>query len=315
MATTFHGPTPWPHITRAIRGQSPRYAAIAYLGHLAPELLPLRAGDLLIVNASTAAIRGHATSPAVLAYYLNRGVRILSSPTLHAKVIVTDRRAVIGSANASENSTLTNEAVIITDDPKVVADSLAFIKSIDETTDVDQIFIDNATREWEIGRGVPIPGVSGRIQNRDNAFLPTTAARMFIKQDSDHESDLGEDALPEGRPSWGSFESGPTVKYQLQALRLQRRCSIAYGDVIIRISPNGEALRSPAVVISKPERVINSSNQFQCILRTRTDLTDLPVTRAEKHLAEVGSPTARLRTDHFVRSSSIRSELLALWNL
>ncbi|MFD9670059.1 phosphatidylserine/phosphatidylglycerophosphate/cardiolipin synthase family protein, partial [Rhodococcus sp. NPDC059968] len=86
MGTTFHGPSPWPHITRAIRTRGARYAAIGYLGQDAPDLLPLRAGDLLVVNASKAAIRAHATSPAALAYYVNKGVRVLSSPTLHAKV-------------------------------------------------------------------------------------------------------------------------------------------------------------------------------------------------------------------------------------
>ena len=91
MGTTFHGPNPWPHITRAIRTRGARLAAIAFLGLDAPELLPLRAGDVLIVNASKAALRAHATSPAILAYYLDRDVRVLSSPTLHANVIATNR--------------------------------------------------------------------------------------------------------------------------------------------------------------------------------------------------------------------------------
>lgn len=179
MGASFHGPNPWPHITRAIRTRGPRYAAVPYLGHLAPELLPLRSGDLLIVNASTAAIRAHATSPAVLAHYLSKGVRILSSSTLHAKVIVTNQRAVIGSPNASENSTFTHEAVVISDDPQVVADSHAFINNIDETTAVDQIFIDDAAREWAIGRAVPIPGITGRRQNLDNDFPLTPTNRVL----------------------------------------------------------------------------------------------------------------------------------------
>ncbi|SEC26858.1 hypothetical protein SAMN04490220_1211 [Rhodococcus jostii] len=61
MGTAFHGPSPWPHITRAIRTRGPRHAAIAHLGQDAPTLLPLRAGDVLVVNASRAAVRAHAT--------------------------------------------------------------------------------------------------------------------------------------------------------------------------------------------------------------------------------------------------------------
>ncbi|WKN60037.1 hypothetical protein HJ581_0040150 [Rhodococcus opacus] len=145
MGTTFHGPSPWPHITRAIRVRGPRHAAIAYLGEDAPALLPLRAGDLLVVNASRAAVRAHVTSPIALAYYVEAGVRVLSSPNLHANVIATSRRAVIGSANASHSSTIADEAVVITDDPEVVAAAWTFIDGIEEITEVDQVFLDNAT--------------------------------------------------------------------------------------------------------------------------------------------------------------------------
>ncbi|CAG7622780.1 Rrf2 family transcriptional regulator [Rhodococcus opacus] len=71
MGTTFAGPNPWPRITRAIRTKGPRHAAIAYLDQDAPTtLLPLRKGDVLVVNASTAALRAHATSPATLTHYV-----------------------------------------------------------------------------------------------------------------------------------------------------------------------------------------------------------------------------------------------------
>ena len=69
----------------------------------------------------------------------------MRSPTLHAKVIVTNTRAVIGSANASENSTLADDAVVITDDPDIIASVRKFIDSLDEITEVDQVFLDNAT--------------------------------------------------------------------------------------------------------------------------------------------------------------------------
>lgn len=315
MGTTFHGPNPWPHITRAIRTRGPRYVAIAYLGHLAPELLPLRAGDLLIVNASTTAIRAHATSPAVLAHYYERGVRILSSPTLHAKVIVTTRRAVIGSANASENSTFSSEAVIITDDPKVVADSRLFITNIDEITDVDEVFINNAFRDWEIGRAVPIPGITGRIQKPDNDFLPSFADRMFIRQDGSHQPDSSDSILTGRRYSTSRQSLGPTVKYRLETLRLGKPDHVARGDVIIRISADNEWLHAPALVVAEREQISLSSNGFQCILRRRNDLPMLAVSDAEQRLAEVGYSCKRLWTNHCVRSPNIRAELLALWNL
>ena len=313
MGTSFHGPNPWPHITRAIRTRGPRYAAVPYLGHLAPELLPLRSGDLLIVNASTAAIRAHATSPAVLAHYLSKGVRILSSSTLHAKVIVTNQRAVIGSPNASENSTFTHEAVVISDDPQVVADSRAFINNIDETTAVDQIFIDNAAREWAIGRAVPIPGITGRMQNLDNDFPLTPTNRIFIRQVSDHETSVR--IAPVKQTSTKHLPVNPSVRYRLETLRLGKPSSMARGDVVIRISTDDGLLLPPAVLISNQDRIPDSPSQFQFFLRVRNDLLPLPVADTERYLVDVGHPSAQLRSNHYVRSLSLRAELLALWNL
>ncbi|ELB92924.1 hypothetical protein Rwratislav_11518, partial [Rhodococcus wratislaviensis IFP 2016] len=140
----------------------------------------------LIDNASKAAVRAHATSPAALAHYLNKGVRVLSSPTLHAKVIATNTRAVIGSANASENSTLADDAVVITDDPQIIASVRKFIDGLDEITEVDQVFLDDAILEWEIGRAVPLPGVTGRVRIETD-FLPTPVTRMFVKHAVDYE--------------------------------------------------------------------------------------------------------------------------------
>ncbi|QHE73196.1 phospholipase D family protein [Rhodococcus sp. WAY2] len=314
MGTTFHGPSPWPHITRAIRTRGARYAAIGYLGQDAPELLPLRAGDLLVVNASKAAIRAHATSPAALTYYLNKGVRVLSSPTLHAKVIATNTRAVIGSANASENSTLADDAVVITDDPEIVAGVRKFIDGLDEITEVDQVFLDDAILEWEIGRAVPLPGVTGRVRT-DTDFLPTPVRRMFVQHAVDYEPTDTEQQVLDSQRGRHSTAGGPAVKYQLESLRLDTRGTLRRGDVIVFVSTGDEWIHPPAVVISDPMRIPRSGGAVLFFLRTRTDLPPVPLTDAEKALTDLGHPGSRLRTDHYVRSPTLRTALLALWDL
>ncbi|WP_182263435.1 phospholipase D family protein [Rhodococcus sp. UFZ-B548] len=315
MGTTFHGPNPWPHITRAIRTRGPRRAAIAYLGQDSPELLPLRAGDILVVNASKAAIRAHATSPAALAHYLGKGVRVLSSPTLHAKVIATNRRAVIGSANATINSTYSDDAVIITDDPDIITSVRTFIDGLDDITEVDHTFIDHATAEWAIGRAVPIPGVTGRIHNPDNDFLPTPTARMFVKHVVDYQPSPTELHLIREQQPRKPTTSGPVAKYQLQTLRLGKPSTITSGDVIILVSSDQEWIYPPALVTAEPVRIPRSGGAVMVFLRIRTDLPPLPLHIAEKHLADLGHAGPRLRADHYVRAVSIRTALLELWNL
>ncbi|MFD9664375.1 phosphatidylserine/phosphatidylglycerophosphate/cardiolipin synthase family protein [Rhodococcus sp. NPDC059968] len=314
MGTTFHGPSPWPHITRAIRTRGARYAAIGYLGQDAPELLPLRAGDLLVVNASKAAVRAHATSPAALAYYVNKGVRVLSSPTLHAKVIATSRRAVIGSANASENSALADDAVVITDDPDIIASVRKFIDGLDELTEVDEVFLDDANREWEIGRAVPLPGVTGRVRTGTD-FLPAPVARMFVKHAVDYEPTHTEHQVLEEHRSRQRTTAGPAVKYQLESLRLDKPSSVKRGDVIIFVSADDEWIYPPAVVVSDAMKIPRSGGAVLYFLRIRTDLPPLSLPEAEKVLTDLGHPGSRLPTDHYVRSPSLRTALLGLWNL
>ncbi|GAF45439.1 hypothetical protein [Rhodococcus wratislaviensis] len=157
-------------------------------------------------------MRAHATSPTALAYYLDTGVGVLSSPNLHTGVIATDRRAVIGSANASHSSTLADEAAVITDDPSVVAAVRAFIDDIDEITEVDQVFLDNATAEWQIGRAVPLPGVTSRGR-ADPGFLPAKIPRMFLRHIIDYQPS------PTEHHAWARHRrgpAGPAAKYQLE---------------------------------------------------------------------------------------------------
>ncbi|MFC9557033.1 phospholipase D family protein [Rhodococcus sp. NPDC056960] len=313
MGTAFHGPSPWPHITRAIRTRGPRRAAIAHLGQDAPTLLPLRAGDVLVVNASRAAVRAHATSPVALAHYLDAGVRVLSSPNLHANVIVTDRRAVIGSANASHSSTLAEEAVVITDDPDIVAAAGAFIDGLEVITEVDQTFLDNATAQWQIGRAVPLPGVTSRGRG-DPGFLPATIPRMFVRHIVDY------DPGPAEYHAWASEArrgpAGPATKYQLEWFRHDRSDSrLERGDVLLFVTADNQWLYAPAVVDSEAIAILHAHGAVGHLLRSRVDLAPIPVPDAEHTLAGLGHPHPRLRVDHRIASPSLRTALLGLWNL
>ncbi len=116
--------------------------AIAYVTDA--ELLPLQSGDVLVTDASDAAIAGSRTSAAVLAKYLELGVELFSLDNLHAKVAVLDDWAVIGSANASQNSaTYYVEAAVVTDRPDLVGQADKFVLSLAKSsTPINKPFID-----------------------------------------------------------------------------------------------------------------------------------------------------------------------------
>lgn len=118
----------WPAITARAAKARRRQAAIAYVTE---DLLGLRAGDLLVTDASRAAIRSGETCAMLLRTLLRRGVKVHSCAGLHAKAILLDEVAVIGSGNmsrASRSSLI--EAAILTDAPSTVSGVASLIAQL-----------------------------------------------------------------------------------------------------------------------------------------------------------------------------------------
>ena len=316
VGTTLHAPHPWPHITAALRGPGPRRVAIAYLDHTAPELLPLRAGDQLIVNAARPAVRAHATFPTALARFLDAGVRVMSTPNLHTGLIVTAGRVIVGPASASYGSTLADETALFTDDPDAIAAAHAFLDGLVDTVEVDAVFLDSAVTIWQVGRVVPLAGIGSRARV-DHDFLPTPVRRMFLRHLGDHT--LAEENADHLSAS-GRNSNGPDSRYGTQWLRddhpgIDRRTRLEPGDVVIRIGDDDSRLHPPAVVDTGPVRIPHTRRAVAYRLRTRTDLGPVAMEEAARALADLGHPRPRLHHDHRVVSASLRAALLRLWKL
>ena len=77
----------WPAIAKVLAPAGRKLAAVAFLGADAPDLLAsLRAGDLLVCDASPHALTAGATHPDALDALLTHGVDVRSLPHMHAKV-------------------------------------------------------------------------------------------------------------------------------------------------------------------------------------------------------------------------------------
>jgi len=145
MTTRLHADRVWSTLTaaaRQCRGQA--LAAVPYFGKQGHRLLPLRAGDTLVVNAGKTAVAGGQTSPEALRKLSHKGVRLFSCDYLHAKVFVFGRTAYVGSANVSAHSRdVLAEAIVETNDPVAVSDSIRFITGLCATpigpTELDRL--------------------------------------------------------------------------------------------------------------------------------------------------------------------------------
>lgn len=131
----------WRELCRAWR-RAPRRVAVAYYSN--DDGLTFADGDVLVVDASDAAITTGQTNAAALRRAVDQGALAFSHPDLHAKVFVLGPRAFIGSANASVNARENLiECMVATDDPISVGASENFVRSIANAgQSVDAAFLD-----------------------------------------------------------------------------------------------------------------------------------------------------------------------------
>lgn len=102
---------PWGAIRDDLKGRrAPVVAVVSFVGADGDTLLPLKRGDSLVCNADEFTVKSGLTNPLTLQRFQKRGVHLYSIQGLHAKVIVGEDFAWVGSANASDSGLL--EAII-----------------------------------------------------------------------------------------------------------------------------------------------------------------------------------------------------------
>lgn len=139
MSTKFVSPSPLLEIQKLAK-TSKGYAAVPYLGKGSSSLLPLTEGSFLVTCMDEASVRGARVDPSEVVKYIRRGVHVHNCKNLHAKVYVFGRKAVVGSANVSNNGLKLVEAAVISTDPEVVAHAKRFVQDLC----VDEIGIEYA---------------------------------------------------------------------------------------------------------------------------------------------------------------------------
>jgi hypothetical protein len=287
--------------------------AVAYVGADAPTLLPLRRGDVLIVNASDNALRNHATSPEALAAYRATGVQVFSSTRLHAKLLLTRDQAVVGSANASANSTHCDEAVVITDDAAVLADARAFIDGLDDCIEVDEEFLRHAKAIWAKGVRASYPALARRTRNP----LPPGTAVSPVPSRIEHYDLTDTETTVLRRASRQLRRAvGPAATYQFSSYRL-RPGNRPYrrGDVLIQLyrDNDGSWVAPPAVVVSDPIPISRTRSVIH-LLKQRVGLRDISLRQAQAALRQAGRRD-QLDGDREIRSPELRNAILGIWGL
>lgn len=211
------------------------WAAIAYVGVDAPEILRLGAHDTLVFDGSDANLVAGAVNPSAVGVYLAAGCRCFSLPGLHAKMLVSSDppMTVVGSANLSGHSRdHLAEAVIQTDNPDVMEAVEAQIRLWSrDGTPVDDTWLARAQALYR----KPPPGAPRREPTPEPrrarlwVMVQNSSSRELPKPVSAAEA-AAWDCMPRGLDSVRSLELNPGEDQLVKE-----------GDVVVSVwTPGGD---------------------------------------------------------------------------
>jgi hypothetical protein len=221
----------WNEISALAENAVEKQAAIAYV--TTEEYIKFTEGDTLIVDAANDTIRTGQTSAKVLAEALKNKVALYSCAGLHAKVLLIDGVAVIGSANASLSSAKQLvEAALFTDQASVVAMTRLFLEKLRRKSKrIDDEFIERiaAIKVTPRRRGKPSTAPSIKLPTSQRTWLVGSAP--FSEPRASREDKLAADGMVEAQ----KVVSRPTswVDWRLTVGSSKFRREARPGDLII----------------------------------------------------------------------------------
>ena len=125
----------WKEIECLAKESNKKHIAVAYLTDTSK--LHLKSNDILVVDASDAAVSSGQTSAAELEELFKTGIWLYSQAGLNAKIYAFDYCVVVGSTNASLSSrNRLIEASILCDEADVVKQSVTFVLQLAGTAAV-----------------------------------------------------------------------------------------------------------------------------------------------------------------------------------
>ena len=256
MGTKVHGLHPWDELTRVSKLQGPRYAAFAFIGSDAPDMLALEEGDVLVCNASEGAIRNGVTNPQALREFSDRGVQLYSCASLHAKILAVRNSAAVGSANASRSSRLSLESVVVSNEREFISDARTLVKeAIEAGTEIDEEYLTTAAT-WipdDHYRPPEIVGVT-TPPAREDVFFPDPGGRYWLAVEWQEEYSDEEDAV--ARSIRRSKEARELkTRFKLDTYLVGSDARAEPGDVFVLVHMDDEG---QLVQVWEPAKVVGS---------------------------------------------------------
>jgi hypothetical protein len=210
-------------------------AAVAYVSD--DTSIKFGEGDVLVVDASNETIASGGTSAKLLSRAFEAGASLFSNTSLHAKVMVCDGRAYIGSANVSKNSKKLLEVGVISDHPKVLSGATQFIDKLSKQSDIiDRNFIEAILK-------IPVK-VGGGGRKAPKQISIDTSRTWLISVVNEHEYPLDErKVLRDMKLVKTKADEEATYIWLRKGSRCYREVSV--GDSVVVIGRDESASKEP----------------------------------------------------------------------
>lgn len=278
-----------------------KYAAIAYV--TSDSNITFGKGDILICDASDQAIKCGETSAAVLKRFLKSGAELYSCSGLHAKTLVTDDFAVLGSSNLSASSASNLiEAAIATWRFEQRSQIRAFIQELANISiPIDSAFVARISRIPVIQRkrhGT----ASKRLQNDRTANTWIVSTIPLSSTIEDRESDLAEVGYNEAKARITDLEDVSSIRW---TGRSRFRSEAKVGDTIIELERNSKKNRCNVI---QPRPIIfrqDHTNWTRFYISTPDSYRYYAWTRFQTELRDLGIKNISVKTNRLLTKEEV----------
>jgi|SRR5580704_14761562 hypothetical protein len=252
----------WKTVRMGARKARSRQAAIAYV---TKDLLGFQKGDKLIVNASRSAITSGETDVQLLRKLHKRGVHIYDCETLHAKVVLLDDVAFVGSGNMSSSSAnALIEVGVLTNHRSTVSGVASFLEQLFfQSKELHARQLTRLCQIKVIRRGGWLPGVR-RARKPKITRLGNGAWLVGVRElmnepprDEQEKIDRATEAL---RSKTGDADLEPNWIRWVGKNRFRQECR--EGDSVIQIWSKNKTKRPSSVYRSSPVLLKQSTKKW-----------------------------------------------------
>jgi phosphatidylserine/phosphatidylglycerophosphate/cardiolipin synthase-like enzyme len=131
MSRFLHDDAVWREIRRRAQKTKRLTAVVGYLGRHPEDLMRWPNGARILADLSEVTVRRGASSARGGLRLARRGIHVLQVDALHAKVVLFDNSAIVGSTNLSETSRdLLREAAVLLTSPREVAAVRDYVRGL-----------------------------------------------------------------------------------------------------------------------------------------------------------------------------------------